>query len=225
MFFRRYTISTQLRLNPLPFLCLFYPILAVEKIFSTDIIFCFGSPLSGKFLRVQRRGICPISHHLRVANTLATPKFSEMREEGRQPVIARRKFRASCRVGVLTASLDTENRTGNGAIFSALHGSAPCHLTCCRRLACCTILYPLGEPNTPAALRRRGCWPLHLQAGEPFVAIRVQMLTGSTTCYSLKKKWRYADNMGYRQRKSGESCCWWQNSPSILKSGNLNGTG
>ena len=52
---------------------------------------------------------------------------------------------------------DTEHRTGNGAIHSTLHGSAPCHLTCCRRLACCTILYPLGEPNTPTALRRRVC--------------------------------------------------------------------
>ena len=157
MFFRRYTISTQLRLNPLPFLCLFCPISAGRKIFSTAIIFCFGSPLSGKFLRVQQQEICPISHHLRVANTLATPKFSEIRERGRQPVIAHRNLRASRRDGVLTTPSDTENRTGNGAIFSVLHGSVPCHLTCCRRLACCTILYPLGEPNTPAALRRRVC--------------------------------------------------------------------
>ena len=139
-------------------------------------------------MRVQWRGICPISHHLRVANTLAMPKFSEIREEGRQPVIARRKFRASRRDGEPTAPPDAENRTGNGAIFSTLHGSVACHLTCCRRLACCTILYPLGEPNTPPVLRRRVCWPLHLQAREPFVAIRAQMLTGSTTCYSLKKE-------------------------------------
>ena len=48
MFFRRYTISTQLCFNPLPFLCLFCPISAGRKKFSTDIIFCFGSPLSGK---------------------------------------------------------------------------------------------------------------------------------------------------------------------------------
>ena len=148
MFFRRYTISTQLRLNPLPFLCLFCPILADRKNFSTNIIFCFGSPLSGKILRVQQQGICPISHHLRVANTLAAPKFSEIRERGRQLVIARRKFRVSHRDGVLTAPPDAENRTGNGAILSALHGSTPCHLNCRRRLACCTILYPLGEPNS-----------------------------------------------------------------------------
>ena len=82
LFFRRYTISTQLRLNPLPFLCLFCPISAGKKNFSTTIIFCFGSPLSGKFLRVQQQGICPISHYLRVANSLATPKFSEIRERG-----------------------------------------------------------------------------------------------------------------------------------------------
>ena len=105
MFFRRYTISTQLRFNPLPFLCLFCPISAGRKKISTAIIFCFDSPLSGKFLRVQWRGICPISHPLRVAISVATPKFSEIREEGRQPVIARRKFRASRRVGVLTLPL------------------------------------------------------------------------------------------------------------------------
>ena len=105
MFFRRYTISTQLRLNPLPFLCLFCPISAGRKNFSTDIIFCFDSPLSGKILRVQRQGICPISHHLRVAISLATPKFSEIREEGRQPVIARRRFHTPHRDGVPTAPL------------------------------------------------------------------------------------------------------------------------
>ena len=102
MFFRRYTISTQLRLNPLPFLCLFYPVSAGRKKFFNNRHFDFGSPLSGKFLRVQRRGICPISHHLRVAIALATPKFSEIREEGRQLVIARRKFRALRRDGVST---------------------------------------------------------------------------------------------------------------------------
>ena len=164
----------------------------------------------------------PLLAHRQVAIALATPKFSEKRERGRQPVIARRKFRASRRVGVLTAPPDAENRTGNGAIFSALHGSVPCHLTCCRRLACCTILYPIGEPKTPPALRRRVCWPLYLQAGEPFVAIRAQMLTGSTTCYSLKKKWRYADSMDYSQRKSGESRRCLRNSPLVLKSGKSN---
>ena len=102
-----------------------------------------------------------------------------MREEGRQPVIARRKFRTSRRVGVPTALPDAENRTDNGAIFSTLHGSAPCHLTCCRRLACCTILYPLGEPNTPPALRRRECWPLQLQAEEPFIAISERIKSGT----------------------------------------------
>ena len=40
-----------------------------------------------------------------VANPLATPKFSEMREEGRQPVIARRKLRVSHRDGVPTTPL------------------------------------------------------------------------------------------------------------------------
>ena len=135
-----------------------------RKKFSTDIIFCFGCPPIGKIFACSAVGICPISHHLRVAIALATPKVSEMRERGRQPVIARRKFRALCRVRVPTAPPDAENRTGNGAIFPALHGSVPCHLTCCRRLACCTILHPLGEPNTPPALRRRVCWPLQLQA-------------------------------------------------------------
>ena len=159
-----------------------------KKNFSTDIIFCFSSPLSGKILRVQQQGICPISHHLRVANTLATPKFSEIREEGRQPVIARRKFRASRLAECRPHLYDAENRTGNGAILSAQHGSVPCHLTCWRRLACCTIIHPLGEPNTPTALRRRMCWPLQLQAVEPFIAIRTQKLTGNTSCYSLKKE-------------------------------------
>ena len=166
----------------------------------------------------------PLLAHRRVANPLATPKFSEKRERGRQPVIARRKFRASRRVRVPTAPPDTENRSGNGASLSTLHGSVPCHLTCCRRLACCTILHPLGEPNTPPVLRRRVCWPLYLQAGEPFIAIRARIQTGSTTCYSLRKEWQYADNMGYCQRKSGESRRWWQNSPFVLKSEHLSGT-
>ena len=72
----------------------------------------------------------PLLAHRQVANALATPKFSEMREEGRQPVIARREFRTSGRVGVPTAPTDAEHRTGNGAIFPALHGSVACHLTC-----------------------------------------------------------------------------------------------
>ena len=65
-----------------------------------------------------------------VAIALATPKFSEMREEGRQLVIARRKFRTSRRDGESTAPPDAGNRTGNSAIFSTLHNSTPCHLTC-----------------------------------------------------------------------------------------------
>ena len=53
-----------------------------QKKFFNSSHFLFLQPPIGKFLRVQWRGICPISHHLRVAIALATPKFSEIRERG-----------------------------------------------------------------------------------------------------------------------------------------------
>ena len=47
----------------------------------------------------------PLLAHRQVAIALAAPKFSEIREEGRQPVIARRRFHTPHRDGVPTAPL------------------------------------------------------------------------------------------------------------------------
>ena len=83
-----------------------------QKKFFNSRHFLFWQPPIGKIFRVQWQEICPISHHLRVANALATPKFSEMREEGRQPVIARRKFRASRRRSLDLVVANGAGRTG-----------------------------------------------------------------------------------------------------------------
>ncbi len=50
--------------------------------------------------------------------------------------------------GMPTTYLEAKNSTGIGARYSALYGTKPCHLTCRRRLACCTMISTIGEPNS-----------------------------------------------------------------------------